>query len=151
MPAGPLSVYDSALSGMLSQSLPSLVSSPVSAVLLNPGHEVDLAAHSRFSDVEAFEIDMAEYRRQPVTGARVIPGVGGASFHTDTIHFGDPVTIGPVAYLVIAYGAVPRLSNDSPLLGIAELSVEGGAVEAQRSSFSVSAPASGWFEFSRTG
>ncbi|MEX0299201.1 MAG: hypothetical protein AB3N28_09030 [Kordiimonas sp.] len=149
MPAGPLRVYDSALLGMLDQTLPPLDTATLTALLLSPRHVVDLASHQILLDIKDDEISAADYARASVNGARLSKVPGGASFFSDPIHFGDPVTMGPVSFLAMVYGELHSLSDASPLLGIAELSV-GGAVEAQRSRFSISAPPEGWFFLTRS-
>ena len=148
MAAGPLLVYNKALNGLLDGSLPSLTTSPLSAVLLSPSHSVDLGAHETLADITADEITNADYARVEVTGERVEYDASGPCFHSDSINFGDPVTLGPARYVVLVCGAPGGLEADSPLLGIADLT-SGGAVEAQRSKFMVSPPTEGWFSLVR--
>ena len=148
MAAGPLLVYNKALNGLLDGSMPPLTNSPLSAVLLSPSHGVDLAAHETLADITVDEITNADYAPVEVTGERVEVGVAGPCFHSDAINFGDPVTLGPARYLVLVRGVPGGLQADSPLLGIADLT-SGGAVEAQRSKFTVSPPAEGWFSLVR--
>ncbi len=149
MPAGPLRVYDSALHGMLNQSLPQIDATPLTALLLSPQHVVDFASHQVLADIKGHEISAMDYGRHSVKGARISMVPGGTAFFSDAINFGNPVTMGPVSFLAIVYGERQSLLDESPLLGIAELAV-GGAVEAQRSGFSVSAPPEGWFFLTRS-
>ncbi|MBL4837965.1 MAG: hypothetical protein JKY34_10350 [Kordiimonadaceae bacterium] len=148
MAAGPLLVYNRALNGLFDGSLPSLTTTPLSAVLLSPSHGVDLAAHETLADITADEIENPDYAPAEVTGERVEVDASGPCFHSDTINFGDPVTLGPARYVVLVCGAPGGLEANSLLLGIAELT-SGGAVEAQRSKFTVSPPAEGWFRLAR--
>ena len=148
MPSGPLLLYDTVLKGLLTCETPSLLETPITACLLKTSHVADLSAHTRFSDIEADELTARDYKRTVLTGRQVLQNTGIPSFTSDTVVFGDPVTIGPVRYMAFVFGAPYGLKASSPLLGIAELST-GGAVEAQRSAFSVASPESGWFSLAR--
>ena len=140
MPAGPLTLYDSALLGLFKHTVPQL-EMPITAVLLSAIYTPDRSAHSEFSDVSSFEITGYSYARKPLTGQYVSLTEGILSFGSDAVHFGDPVTFGPTAYLALVYGYPASLTADSALLGCIHL----GAAEAQNSRFVVSPPAAGWF------
>lgn len=145
MPAGSMRVYDSALNSLLAGTLPQLETASITALLLGVSHSVNLAEHACLADIEAEEITGFDYARKRVTGGRVEAGLGGSSFTSDIIHFGNPVTLGPARYMAFVFGRPGGLTAESPLLGIAELA-EGSAVEAQRSGFAVHPPLEGWFK-----
>lgn len=149
MPTGPMHVYDSALEALLASRSPSLATSPLTAVLLNPRHTVDLTSHRVFADIAGDEISDTDYKRRTLTGTRVQLETGGPVFLSDSVSFGNPVTLGPVGYMALVFGRAAGLKSDSALLGISELSI-GGAVEAQRNVFRVSPPLDGWFQLSRS-
>lgn len=142
---GPLDLYDSTLDALAASSFPALSSAPLSAVLLAPNYVPDFALHSRFADIAAYEVPGGDSLRVLLTGTNV----AGAAFFSDDLIFGDPVTVGPVRYLALTIGAPNGLSDDSLLIGVADLSPLGGALEAQCGRFSVAAPAGGWFKISR--
>jgi hypothetical protein len=145
MPSGSLLVYDAALDALLKGTLPPFVSSPISAVLLSPSYVPNLAAHANFSDISASELSSSDTARLQLTGANVV----AAAFRSDTLIFGDPVTLGPVRYMAFVLGLPKSLQPSSPLLGVADLSPTGGALEAQRGRFEVSVPPGGWFSLAR--
>ena len=148
MPAGSMLMYDAALYGLLKCNLPNLETAPITAVLLSAAHIADLASHSVFADITQSEITGFDYARRLVTGGRIVANIGGPSFHSDTIQFGNPVTLGPAKYMAFIFGMPVGLKANSQLLGIASLA-ESGVVEAQRSNFALSPPASGWFQQAR--
>lgn len=148
MPSGPLLLYDQALEGLLSGALPSLETAPLTACLLAPNHQLNLSGHSQFLDVVDDEVPGRDYERVAITGQYIDRSGTVPSFHTDSVNFGNPVTLGPVRYMVFVCGSKGNLNVSSPLLGVLELSV-GGVVEAQRSSFEISQPAEGWVRLSR--
>ena len=142
MPSGPFCLYEPTLDTMLRGSLPSLDASPVSAVLLASTYVPDFKAHSLFSQVRDHEFIASSQVRLLISGKQVV----NAAFHSDDLVFGDPVTLGPVRYVVFVFGASKALKADSPLLGLIDLSPAGGAVEAQRDRFAVAVPEAGWFQ-----
>jgi len=145
MPSGTLTLFDATLNALLRCALPSLETAPYTALLLAPGYVPNAATHSVFADVEAFELTSSEAVRVQLTGGLVT----AAAFHSDDIIFGDPVTLGPVRYMALLAGVPAALTSSSILLGVADLLPGGGALEAQRGRFSVSAPAAGWFSLTR--
>jgi len=145
MLTGSLALYDSTLNGLLAGSFPALQSTPMTAVLLGPSYAPDAVSHNRFADVSQHETPSLAAVRLQLTGV----SVATASFHTDDLVFGNPVTLGPVRYLVFVVGLPAGLNVDSPLLGYADLQPTGGALEAQRGRFSVAAPTGGWFQLTR--
>jgi len=145
MLTGSLTLYDSALNALVAGSLPSLQSSPVSAVLLAPAYVPDTVAHARFADMSTHEVKSATEFRLQMTGVSVTV----ATFYSDDLVFGDPITLGPARYLALVLGFSAVLNADSPLLGYCDLVPGGGALEAQRGRFAVTAPAGGWFQLTR--
>ena len=145
MLTGPLSLFDNALNRLVAGSFPALQSSPMSAVLLAPSYTPNITVDSRFADVSAYELLSAIGLRLQLTGV----SVSGASFFSDDLVFGDPVTLGPVRYLVFVEGRPAAINPDSLLLAYADLAPSGGMLEAQRGRFSVAAPTPGWFQLTR--
>ncbi|NVJ71384.1 MAG: hypothetical protein HWE08_13565 [Alphaproteobacteria bacterium] len=149
MIAGPLQLYDSAVLSLVDGSRKPLSQEPLTALLLKPTYVPDLAAHTQLTDVEALEANTGDYRRLALTGPIIRAMAGGASFSSDPISWGNPVSLPPVKYLLLAYGAPGTLSGSSSLLGVLDLAENAPAVEAVRSSFTVTPPAGGWFILSR--
>jgi len=147
MDGGPITLYDSALYGMLACTQPGLVS-PITAVLLSAAHVPDMAEHTQFSHIKAEEIAGYDYARKQVTGQALSLVDGSVRFTSDTIQFGNPVTIGPVKYLALVFGSAGTLADSSVLLGLADLAPSSGAVESQNSGFAITPPAEGWFSLS---
>jgi len=145
MPVGALCLYDATLDALLRGSLPPLEASPITALLLAPSYMPAPEQDSCLADVSAHEVLSADARRLQLTGINI----SGAVFHSDDLVFGDPITLGPVRYIAFLLGIATGLKPDSLLLGVADLSPGGGALEAQRGHFSVTAPASGWFRLTR--
>jgi len=145
MSAGALTLFDSTLNGLLRGTVPPLDVSPFTALLLAPGYVPDTAAHSVFADVEAFELKATDAVRLLLTGTMVT----GAAFHSDDLMFGDPISIGPVRHMALVAGNPGGLVPSSMLIGVADLAPAGGALEAQRGRFAVTAPAAGWFSLAR--
>ncbi|MBL4791006.1 MAG: hypothetical protein JKY60_18815 [Kordiimonadaceae bacterium] len=146
MITGSLNLYDSALAGLLSGRCSSLANTSVTAVLLSPGYAPDFAAHSSFADIVQAELKGAAALRHLLTGTRI----NGAAFLSDSLLFGDPVTVGPVRYVAMVMGTPKGLGTESALLGFLDVAPEGAALEAQRARFEIIAPAEGWFRLSRT-
>ena len=145
MPAGALTLFDSTLTGLLRGTVPPLDTSPLTALLLAPGYAPNIAVHSVFADVEAYELKAVDAVRLLLTGT----SVSGASFQSDDLIFGDPVSIGPVRYMALLAGNPDALTPSSMLIGVADLTPTGDALEAQRGRFAVTAPTAGWFSLSR--
>ncbi|MFC3051649.1 hypothetical protein [Kordiimonas pumila] len=145
MDASPITLYDSALKVLLAGTMPALESARLAALLLRPSHTPSTASHAEFADILADEITGGTYARSAVTGLSVSLVDGAVRFTTDSIIFGNPVTVGPVRYLVLVFGSPKALVADSLLFGIADLAPVGGALEAQNSGFTITPPASGWF------
>lgn len=148
MDGGPITLYDSALYGMLACTQPGLVS-PITAILLSAAHVSNMVAHSQFSHIKADEILGYDYARKQVTGQGLSLVDSSVRFTSDTIQFGNPVTIGPVKYLALVFGNKDTLADSSLLLGIADLAPSGGAVESQNSGFAIMPPVEGWFSLSQ--
>jgi|GEM_PF-3866433 len=146
---GPLQLYDRSLVGLLDGSRKLLDEASLTALLLSSNYVPDLAVHRVLADVSAFEVSGGDYRRRSVTGGTILASTGAAAFSTDAISWGDPVTLPPVKYLAICYGALGTLAPDSQLLGVMNLAGDAPSVEAVRSSFSVSSPLGGWFSLTR--
>jgi len=141
MPTGTLCLFDSTLDGLLRGTVPALDTSVLTGLLLAPSYVPNPAAHSVFADVSAHEFMPENPFRKQLTGTHVT----AQSFHSDDIIFGDPVTLGPVRYLAFVIALSGVISPTTRLLGVADLSPAGGALEAQRGKFSVTAPPAGWF------
>lgn len=149
MITGPLNLYDKSLVALLDGSRKLLDEAKLTAMLLNATYVPDLSAHATLADVSAFEVAGWDYTRRSVTGGAIQASTGAAAFTSDAISWGDPVTLPPAKYLVMAYGALGTLAPDSPLLGVMDLNESAPSVEAVRSSFRVTPPTSGWFALSR--
>ena len=145
MLAGALTLVDSMLNGLLRGTVPPLDTSPLTALLLAPGYVPNTAKHSVFTDIEAFELKANDAVRLLLTGT----SVAGGAFRSDDLIFGDPISIGPVRYLAFLAGNPGALAPSSMLIGVADLSPTGGALEAQRGKFAVTAPSAGWFNLAR--
>ncbi|WP_286828751.1 MULTISPECIES: hypothetical protein [Kordiimonas] len=149
MITGPLQLYDQSLVALLDGSRKLLDEAKLTALLLNATYVPDLSAHATLADVSGFEIAGGDYHRRSVTGGAIQAATGVAAFTSDAISWGDPVTLPPAKYLAICYGALGTLAPESPLLGVMDLAGSAPSVEAVRSSFRVTPPASGWFTLSR--
>ncbi len=144
MQAGSLILSNAALRGLLDNSI-SLLNKPISAVLLAPGYEPD-KSHSSYSDISAYLVRSADYKPTQLTGCRI---EATASFSSDPLNFGGSVTISPVRYVAFVSGLVKTLNPNNPLIGVAALANGGTAIEAIRSSFSISPPDEGWFSLTQ--
>ena len=145
MPSGSFCLYDATLDALLRCELPALETSTITALLLAPTYNPDPVTHSSFSDIMDHEIRSGDAARLHLTGASVT----AATFRSDNLIFGDPVTIGPDRYLAFLSSVASALVPDSILLGVADLSPGGGALEAQRGRFEITVPAAGWFNITR--
>lgn len=149
MITGPLQLYDKSLVALLDGSRKLLDEAKLTALLLKTSYVPDLTVHSTLADISAFEVSGDDYQRRSVTGGAIQASPGAAAFTSDTISWGDPVTLPPAKYLAICYGALGTLALDSPLLGVMDLAQGAPSIEAVRSSFRVTPPATGWFTLSR--
>ncbi len=145
MITGPLTLYDTALHRFAKGSL-RLPSVRLTALLLGGGYTPDQNSHAVLSDVASHEIAGGSYTRLQVSGARVLPASGAAQFTTDAMNWGDPVNMPPARFMVLVEGLAAQLQANSKLFGVVDLSPGGGAVESQRGAFTLTSPASGWFE-----
>jgi len=148
MTAGPFLLYDSMLTALVAGALAPLPEADITAVLLSPAYVPDLAAHTAYGDVSAFEISGGDYHGLRLTGGAVAPLSGAAAaFTSDPISWGDPVSLPPTRYMALVFGLPSALKSSSPLIGVQQLAT--GAVEAVRGAFTVSPPAGGWFHLAR--
>lgn len=149
MPSGPLLLFDATLHGLLTCSVPAF-DGPLAGVLLSASYVPDMAVHSQYGDVTAYELSNADYAPAALTGQSLAFSEGQIKFSSDTVQFGDPVKLGPAKYLALVFGHATALQASNLLLGVADLATSGGAVEAQNSGFSISPPATGWFSIQQS-
>ncbi|WP_417459235.1 hypothetical protein [Kordiimonas sp.] len=145
MITGPLTLYDTALHRFAAGSL-RLPALRLTALLLNGTYVPDQAGHTVLADISPHEVTGGDYTRLQVTGVRVVAAPGAAQFMTDALNWGEPVNLPPVRYMVLVEGVATALGAASSLIGVVDLAPGGGAVESQRACFSLTPPASGWFE-----
>ena len=146
MITGPLRLYAPACHAILSGTT-RLERVRLAAVLLDAGHVPDFTAHTRFSDIAGYALSGRDARPVALAGPRVETVPGGAAFYTDPAIWPAPSDLPPVRYLAFVEGYADALDMDAPLFGLIDLRPEGGAVEAQRGSLSISPGADGWFAF----
>jgi len=139
MPAGPMLLYSAAVDALLRAQIP-LHATPITALLLAPGYVPDLALHTAYSDIAAY--DLAPSRRVSVTGTSVSAG----AFRSDTLMFGDPLSTGPVRHCALVQAPATLFRPDSPLIGVIDLAPDGPPLEARNGPFTVTMPAGGWFQ-----
>ena len=146
MITGPLRLYTPACRGILSGTI-RLDRARLAAVLLDAGHVPDFTAHTRFADIASDALSGRDSRPVALTGPRVEAVPGGAAFFSDPVIWPTPSDLPPARYLAFVQGYAGALDMDAPLFGLIDLRPEGGAVEAQRGSLSISPGADGWFAF----
>lgn len=149
MTVGNLVIYDNALTGIFNGTLPALPAASLSAHLLSAGYAPDTVLHSSFNDVAAFEVQGHGFEAKSLTGVHVVTGAGQVSVHSDPIIFGDPISVPPFRYLLIAYGLPGAAADNKALFGFADLSTGGGALETVRGSLHFSHGDGGWFGVSQ--
>lgn len=138
MPQASLMFFESAKTDLLRGRL-AFDGIPMTAVLVPPGYDPDLTDHSVFDDL-GFGKD-APAHAVLVTGQAVIQD----SFKTDSLHFGDPITTGPVRYVAFVEATPQSLSADKRLIFLLDLTQGETIYEAQQGAFEIKAPAGGWF------
>ena len=147
MNTSPMQIYDTAFYAFALGAL-RLTAGDKVAVLLDARYVPDLGNHATFADIQAFELAGGQYRRQQLTGARLVPLPGAICFTSDPLNWGNPVTLAPSKYLVLLDGLAGGLKPTSALLALMDLTggTGFGAVEASHGAFAVTPPNSGWFE-----
>lgn len=116
-----------------------LVDGPVTAALLNPGYSFE-PMHASYGDVQDFELKSQDYAPRELTGKIV---VDPAIFTSDPIHFGSPVSLGPVGSVALVCAYSGAFKSTSPLLAVGEFTQ--GPVESIRASFILTPSEAGWF------
>lgn len=137
-------VYQQAMRAVLSGALPGFGGVGLSAHLMKPAFVPDQIGQETFADIIAYEITGSDYSPRSVNGIAVTAESGSWSLETDTIIFGDPVTVPPFRFLVMAYGPVAAPSSSKQLLLCTDLAPSGGALEASDGALKVEMPSTGW-------
>lgn len=125
----------------------------MSAHLLVPTFVPDTALSATVATVVDFELASSDYQPQSITGQSVFGAGDVWSFTSDPILFGDPVTLPPFRYLVLARGHVNAAASAKPLLACLDLGLDlgasGTAREVVKGAFVIRPDAAGWFSITQ--
>lgn len=141
-------IYTKTLRSILLGAIASPGESTISAHLMAPSFVTDHINDQTFADVIEHELSAAGYVPRIVTGVQIQTSGTTCLFTSDPIVFGDPVTVPPFRYLVIAYGAPASAPHKKQLLTAHDLAPGGGALESTNAALKISPPALGWFNIS---
>ncbi|MCK0068043.1 hypothetical protein [Kordiimonas laminariae] len=122
-----------------------LLDDPITAVLLSPAYSFE-NTHRQYVDIKAFSLRSSDYQPTQLNGKRVFDP---ASFISDPINFGNPVTIGPVGAVALVKAFPKALKDTSLLLAVGNFINSGSPVESIRGPFILTPSPSGWFTFSQ--
>ncbi len=145
MAIGAVALYHAALLHLLRGGWGDLEQRPLSAILLTGQYTPDLAVHSHWSHVLAYQPVSPDYRPQPALNSSLSMLSESVSFQTDAVSFGEAVTIQDVRYFALVLGTASNLLSSDRLLGYVDLSPGGGTRESYSAPFSVHPPSTGWF------
>lgn len=146
----PMLCYSGFLKALLEGSMPPLVSGDVSAHIFEVSYEPDLSGYAYMDGIKTHEIACSDYSPQQVTGRRVTPSVLPATgwiFASDTISFGDPITLPIFRYLVLASGLPRQDYATKRLVAFADLAPD-GAREVINSKLEFLPGTDGWLAIS---
>lgn len=150
MQVQPMQCYHIFLKGLLDGTMPSLVSGDVSAHLFAVTYVPDLDVNMSLDDIKAHELSCVDYSPQSVRGchveARLAPNEGWF-FSSDTLSFGDPITLPIFRYLVLASGLPRQNYEKKKLIAVADLA-PGGAREVVNGKFEFLPSTDGWLAIS---
>ena len=147
MSSGPIQLFSTAVSGLLEGRLPGLLSGNLSAHLLGPAAEINVAGNETLADLQSYLISGEALSGRPLQGARLVTDAdGNVSFNTDAIVFGSYLTTPPFRYLVFSFGLADAVPAAKPLLGYSDLSSNGGALEVVRDTLVFTPAVEGWFQ-----
>ncbi|WP_262694477.1 hypothetical protein [Kordiimonas aquimaris] len=144
MPSVHTFVYQQAMRAVLLGALPGFGGAGLSAHLMTPAFVPDQIGQETFADIASHEITGFDYSPRPVNGIAVIADNGSWSLATDAIIFGDPVTVPPFRFLVMAYGSVAAPASSKQLLICVDLNPSGNALEAINGVLKIETPPAGW-------
>lgn len=145
MPSPTTFLYAHVVQNILMGALSGPGNQELSAHLMMPGFVPDQLAQKTFSDVAVHELLGRDYKAKRILGAAVSFDSGVWSFTSDALIFGDPVTVSPFRFLVMAYGLPGASAASKTLLACSDLAPSGGALEAVAGSLVISPPSGGWF------
>ena len=148
MPSPTTCLYEKTMQSVLSGLLPEPAACSLSAHLMVPAFIPNQTTQETFADIAAHEMSWRDYSARAVTGAAIMVNNGVWSLTSDPIIFGDPVTVPPFRFMVMAYGAPAAPPATKQLLLCADLVSGGGALEATRGALKIEPPTAGWFAIS---
>lgn len=149
MDVGVMNIYTKAMESLLQGALGNLATDAVAAVLVGTGYTPNLATDTTWANVSVHELTDTDYAQQALTTVALTGVTDGYKFTSDTISYGDPVTILDAKYLVFVMGAATSLASTDKLLAVMDLRTEGGTVGAFNDNFSIVTPTNGWFTVTR--
>lgn len=150
MSSASMKLYEQSLVGLFLGALKGYGASDLSAHILGPSYVPDLSAHATLDQVAVHEVAAADYAPQAVSGVTVTPVAGTVIISADPIVFGDPVTIPPFRYLLLAYGLPTVEAARKSLVGYADLSPNGGAREAVDGAVVMTFGSNGWISLTQS-
>lgn len=147
---GEMTAYEQTLKKVISGLLPGYINQGISAHLMALNFTPDVANDTALSDVSTAEITGPDYSPKPLTGLSVIAASGAVSIASDSILFGDPISLPSFRYLLFATGLPGASESSKQLVAYCDLAPSGGGVrEVVRGSLVFNQGTSGWLSFSQ--
>lgn len=145
---GEMITFEHTLREVLAGVMPGYINSGLSAHLMSHGDAPDVSVQQSLADIAGSEITGQDYGAVSLTGLSVDVGDGKVSIKSDAILFGDPITMPPFRYLLLASGLPGAAASSKKLVAYCDLATNGGVREVIRGSLVFSHGVDGWLSFS---